>query len=735
LTIWRLAAVKKLLLLLTLTVLALSAFGILSKRASATKPLFATGSDDEKELAKRISLDALRDRALRRGVTSSPGNEDLAVERVEIDELKMAHTRVRQLHGGVRVWEGEAIVHLSPEGAVAGITDEMKGSIVVETTPNLDEKTALRYARKAYHGHAKETGAPKVDLYVYRGEEQDRLVYRVETVRLDGSEDTSMPVFFIDAHTGEPVDSYDNLQTGTGNSRYNGTNVPIVTSGGGTTFYLEDLGRKMGTFNMNSTGNETYGTGGTQSRFTDSNDIWDSAIQQAGVDAHVGAAKTFDYYQGKFGRNGIDGNYGPGSTAAGANGAVNLLVSRVHFGSSGRYNNAFWNGTNMSYGDGDGVNFLPLTTIDICGHEMTHGVTERTANLTYSKESGALNESWSDVMGSMVELYADGFVSADTWKIGEDAYTPGTAGDALRSMSNPNSVGDPDHYSLRLYPGTCTASSSNDNCGVHTNSSIANHAFYLIANGGTNRVSGVAVTGIGAAKAEQVWYKALTSYMTSSTNFAGARTATENAATALYGSGSAEVAGVSRGWCAVGVGTCPGTPTPSPTATPTSSPTPTPSPTPTATELIINGAFEGSASPWVGSGTGYFYTNAGNYPHGGTGYIYFGVNNSVTGQAYQQVSVPSTATGTLTFWLNVTSSETTTTTQYDRLFVDVRNTAGTLLATLASYSNLNKTTAGIYSFKSLNMAAYKGQTVRVQFRSTMDSSITTTFRVDDVSLK
>ncbi len=173
---------------------------------------------------------------------------------------------------------------------------------------------------------------------------------------------------------------------------------------------------------------------------------------------------------------------------------------------------------------------------------------------------------------------------------------------------------------------------------------------------------------------------------------------------------------------------------PPPTPTPTATPTPTPTPTP-GSELIINGGFESSVSPWVSSGSGAFYTANGNFPHGGTGYIYFGVNNSVSGQSYQTVSIPASASGAFTFWLNVTSSETTTTTQYDRLFVEVRNTAGTLLSTVATYSNLNKTTAGNYSQKSFSLAAFKGQTVRVQFRSTMDSSITSTFRVDDVSLK
>lgn len=166
-------------------------------------------------------------------------------------------------------------------------------------------------------------------------------------------------------------------------------------------------------------------------------------------------------------------------------------------------------------------------------------------------------------------------------------------------------------------------------------------------------------------------------------------------------------------------------------------PTPTPTPTPTpGANLLVNGGFEGSVSPWVNSGSGAFYIANGNYPQAGTGYIYFGVNNSVSGQSYQTVSIPTTATGTLSFWLNVTSSETTTTTQYDRLFVEVRNTSGTLLATLATYSNLNKGSAGAYTQRTLTVpATYKGQTVRIQFRSTTDSSLSTTFRVDSASLQ
>ena len=712
---------KKILVIGTLIAGVLITFGIVSNRTAANAAMFITGSQDELEKAKQISLDILRDRSARRGGTS----DDYEVTKVEIDDLRMAHTRVRQMVDGIPVWEGEAIVHLKADGAVSAITDDLKESVNVNTTPNFTKKEAARFVTNSYKGKAEQTDPALVDLYIFRGQERDHLVYRVETPRLDGSVNTSAPVVFIDAQTGESVFEYDNLQTGTGNSLYSG-NVTINTSNVGSTFYMEDLTRKMGTFNMNNTGNTTTGTGGTQSRFTDTDDNWTATNARAGVDAHYGARWTYDYFLNVHGRNGINGSGGPGTTAAAANSSISMITSRVHFGNN--YNNAFWYQNKMTYGDGNGTSFSPLTTIDIAGHEMTHGVTEYAANLTYANESGALNESMSDVFGAMTELYSrGGVVTGDTWKIGEQAYTPSTSGDALRYMDNPHLAGnggytandDPDHYSER-YTGSA------DSGGVHINSGIPNHAFYLAVAGGTHHLSGVTVTGIGASDAARIWYRELKVYMTTSTNFSGARTAMVNAATDLFGGSSTQYTTIARTWCAVGVGACPGgTPTPSPT----------PTATPSGPNLIVNGGFETNASPWVGSGSGYFYTANGNSPHGGTGYVYFGVNNSVTGTAYQTVSIPAAATGTLSFWLNVTSSETTTSVQYDKLFVEVRNSSGALLTTLATYSNLNKTTQGNYSQKSFNVAAYKGQTVRIQFRSTMDSSITSTFRVDDVSLQ
>src|SRR5262245_1982234 len=176
------------------------------------------------------------------------------------------------------------------------------------------------------------------------------------------------------------------------------------------------------------------------------------------------------------------------------------------------------------------------------------------------------------------------------------------------------------------------------------------------------------------------------------------------------------------------------TATATPTATPTATATATATPTGTPSQLIVNGGFEGSVSPWVMSGSGAFYTSNGSYPHGGTGYVYFGVNNNVSGQTYQTVTIPTTATGNLAVWFDCSSQEGITT-AYDFLYVEVRNTSGALLQTLATYSNKNKTTAGNYSQKSFSLAPYRGQTIRLQFRCTTDFSLSTTFRIDDVSLR
>jgi len=208
----------------------------------------------------------------------------------------------------------------------------------------------------------------------------------------------------------------------------------------------------------------------------------------------------------------------------------------------------------MTYGDGDGTTFTPLVSLDVAGHEMSHGVTSRTAGLVYSRESGGLNEATSDIFGTMVEFYASNANDPGDYLIGEEIYRAGVNG--LRNMVNPSSDG---RSADCWYSGVA-------NLDVHYSSGVANHFYYLLAQGttagnpsktcvaGNTRVAtgNGTLAGIGRAKAEKIWYRALTVYMTTSTTYAGARTATLNAARDLYGAGSATQNAVAAAWTAVG---------------------------------------------------------------------------------------------------------------------------------------------------------------------------------------
>jgi Zn-dependent metalloprotease len=218
----------------------------------------------------------------------------------------------------------------------------------------------------------------------------------------------------------------------------------------------------------------------------------------------------------------------------------------------------------MSFGDGDGTSYYPLVDIDVAGHEMSHGVTSRSANLTYSGESGGLNEATSDIFGTMVEFYANNANDTPDYLIGEELYVSNPTGSkALRYMFHPSAA---DSSSDCWYSGV-------GSLDVHYSSGVANHFFYLLAEGSTDKTfSGVVhhspvcvagntkqatgtgnLAGIGRDAAQRIWYRALTVYMTSSTNYAGARAATISAANDLFGASSTQAAAVAATWSAVGV--------------------------------------------------------------------------------------------------------------------------------------------------------------------------------------
>jgi thermolysin len=472
------------------------------------------------------------------------GDSDLREKGLAADRLGMAHRRLQQMHRGVPVLGGEAIVHLGPGGAVRRVTDAVVTAVRAETEPLLGRREAQRRAVAVYGCEACLTDAPRADLWILRHGGRDRLVWRVRLRREDGTAHTALPVFFIDARTGESVLHYDDLQTaaGTGESLYSGTVDMDTYAHPRRGYFAEDVERRLGTFDNRSKTFFSY-------RFKDADNVWDAPAQRAAADVHWGAAAFWDYLRDVHGRSGLDGLGGPGTKRA-RDGATRLFGSRVHYGAD--YNNAFFNGLYASYGDGDGSVFSPLVALDIVGHEMQHGVTLFSEALFYFNEPGALTESWSDVFGTLLERHVrpEGW----NWRIGEDCFTPDVPGDGLRHMDDPHAVADggftadddPDHYSER-YTGPL------DNGGVHINSGIPNKAFFLLSEGGTHHLGG-SMAGIGHDKAGQVWYRALTTYMSVFTNFARARTATINAAGDLYGDGSAEQSAVCQAWTLVGVG-------------------------------------------------------------------------------------------------------------------------------------------------------------------------------------
>ncbi len=497
-----------------------------------TETLFGQGRADELDVAEDLAFEVLES-----DVLSSPGflTGEFRVLRNFVDEFDTAHVHVRQVHEGVPVFGGEAIVHLDAMGNSTGVTDTLVRDLTFDTTPLYDADEATEIAVGASVGWAALTDDPAVDLWVLR-RDGDHLAWRVQLDRQDGTHATAQPVLFVDAHSGEVLWTYENLHTttATGTSHYDGT-VTFDSYLSGTTYYLEDTTRDLGTLSYNN------GTR-TASWISDTDTSWTSSTQTSAVSAHWAATKVWDYYSGTHGRNGINGSGGPGYQSS-RTGSGSVITSYTDY--SRNYVNAYWSGSYMVYGDGDGVNAGALVTLDIAGHEMTHGVTDYTAALIYSGESGGLNESISDILGAMVERSVDG-ESTNTWLIGEDCWTPATAGDALRYMNDPADDG----YSYDYY------SSSMGSADVHYTSGLSNLAFYLMSEGGTHPrgKSTTSVTAIGADAAASIWYRALTTYMTSSTDFSGARTATLSAASDLYGATSTEYTAVGDAWTAVGVG-------------------------------------------------------------------------------------------------------------------------------------------------------------------------------------
>ncbi|MEU5491810.1 M4 family metallopeptidase [Streptomyces sp. NPDC020196] len=469
--------------------------------------------------------------------------EKLVVKDVVKDADGTLHTRYERTYAGLPVLGGDLIVHTPPaskaSGTVATTFNTKRRISVASTTATLTrseaETKALGTARAL---DARQPAAESARKVVWAGSSTPSLAW--ETV-IGGLQDDGTPSrlhVITDADSGKEITRYQDIKTGTGNTQYSGT-VTLGTSLSGSTYQLADTSR-----GGHKTYNLSRATSGTGTLMTDADDVWGdgngSSTQTAGADAAYGAQETWDFFKDTFGRSGIKNN----GVAA---------YSRVHYGNS--YVNAYWDDSCfcMTYGDGSG-NAKPLTALDIAGHEMSHGVTSNTAGLTYSGESGGLNEATSDIFGAGVEFYADNSTDVGDYLVGEKVDINGN-GSPLRYMDKPSKDGSSKDS---WYSGI-------GSIDVHYSSGPANHMFYLLSEGSGSKTingvtynsptaDGVAVTGIGRDAALKIWYKALTTYMTSSTNYAGARTAALNAATALYGTNSAQYAAVGNAFAGINVG-------------------------------------------------------------------------------------------------------------------------------------------------------------------------------------
>ncbi|MDX3499871.1 M4 family metallopeptidase [Streptomyces turgidiscabies] len=470
--------------------------------------------------------------------------EKLVVRDVVKDGNGTVHTRYERTYEGLPVLGGDLVVDTAKSGATKGVVKATRATIkVASTTASLPVAKAEQQALTAAKAEAKSpklSKEPRKVIWAASGTPVLAFETVVGGLQHDGTPNELHVI--TDAATGKKLFEYQGIETGTGNTVYSGA-VDLTTTQSGSTYNLTD-GARGGhkTYNLNR------GSSGTGTLFSGPDDVWGnglaSNLESAGADAHYGAALTWDYYKNVQGRTGIKGD-GVGA------------YSRVHYGNA--YVNAFWSDSCfcMTYGDGSG-NANPLTSIDVAGHEMTHGVTANTAGLLYSGESGGLNEATSDIFGTAVEFYANNASDVGDYLIGEEININGD-GTPLRYMDKPSKDGaSKDSW----YSGVGSVD-------VHYSSGPANHFFYLLSEGsGAKTINGVSynsatsdglpVTGIGRDKAEKIWFRALSTKFTTNTNYAGARTGTLAATGELYGTTSAEYTAVQNAWAGINVGTRPG---------------------------------------------------------------------------------------------------------------------------------------------------------------------------------
>lgn len=516
-------------------------------------------------------------------------NTTFVAKKETADQSGMKHQRHLQYYKGINIEFGTLITH-TLNNSVKTINGEIYNAKSVNLKPTLSNQNAFQLALKNVNAKKYLWEIPsQANLLDYKKPTGELVIFPIVksgkitlAFKFDiyAFEPISREEIYVDAHNGQilyknPIikhatdfsstkEQIDNsvsnttLITGNASTKYSGTRS-IETDFNTTLskYVLSDVTRGNGivTYNCERLVN-TY----QNVHFKDNDNNWtttehaNSFFDNAAQDAHWGAEMTYDFWNTIFNRNSFDDNNAQ-------------IKSYVHYQqTAASLSNAFWNGAFMTYGDGVSK---PYTSIDICGHEIGHAVCSYTANLAYQNQSGAINEGYSDIWGACIEHFGrtgsfTGVPVANVWKIGEDVATG-----ALRSMMSPNTKNDPDtfqgtHWIPTGDESSCiptSGSTGNDHCGVHTNSGVMNHWFYILSAGksGTNNApiadkDTYNVTGIGIAKAAQIAYLAERDYLTPNATYFDVRDATITVANSLYCSASPEVTAVTNSWFAVNIG-------------------------------------------------------------------------------------------------------------------------------------------------------------------------------------
>lgn len=563
--------------------------------------------------------------------------EALHVSDVMRDADGATHVRYTRELSGLPVIGGDFVVHQSPAGDIEGadfahpqpLSPQLVGQAEVPG------KRAAHLAVAATDATAAPSGAQKV---VWAVDDVPRLAWLVEVTTTDVAGNPAPQAVVLDAGTGAEIQRWDLHQTAKGEGRtlYSGR-VPLTTTWTAGGFALRDKlrgGAEVRDARNKADHGQAFVDGAL---FRGEDNRWGNGRvadrETVAADAAYGAATTWDFFQETFHRSGIRGD-GQGA------------MSRVHYGK--HYGNAFWSNSCfcMTYGDGGGA-LKPLVSLDVAGHEMTHGVTSSTAGLLYFGDMGGLNEATSDIFGTMVEFFADNPKDPGDYLLGEETIKAGHR-PYLRRMDDPSRDGA--SYSC------WTPTMGLDN--VHYSSGPANHFFYLLSEGyGRSEINGVRynsptcngkhVRAIGQYAAGQIWYRALTRYFVSTTGYREARDATIQAALDLYGIGTRECYEVGRAWDAVGVPMqrlwCGDNPAAGENA------------------LGERGGFERQRGLWNAAGSASItkraHTTGLGQPHAGAWYASAGfAGHASRGSLATEVAIPDTLTARLSFYLAIGAS-------------------------------------------------------------------------------